>query len=506
MKKSCSVLSVLLVVPFLLFACAGVRKPDSSSLASDPVRSLARQIDTILADSLLRQTNVGIKVVSLTSGEVLYDRNSERLFHPASNMKLLPTATALARLGPNFKFKTVLYADSSAIESDSLIAGDLYVKGFGNPDLTDDDLRWLVTRMTQKGIKRIEGDLICDASYCDDLRFGAGWMWDEPSTWFWGPISALTVNDNCIIVRVKPGREIADSLLVQLEPNTSFMKIENMGVTIDSLDSSQVVRLSVERDWKLPGDRVTVAGVQMIGAPERTYKIPVFNAPAYFGRRLVELIHEEGIEFAGTIKEEEIPNQPVEIATHFSESLTSVVMNTNKISDNLSAELLLKTMAAEATGEVGTARKGLSIVKEFLHEAGLDTTQFALADGSGASRYNVLTPNHITHLLIEMDKMFHIQAEFKASLPIAGLEHGLSHRMKNTAAQGRLRAKTGTLRGVSNLAGYTTTADGEPLAFSIMMEHFVGPTSRIRGVQDRIGALLSSFTRKKASAPSPDGT
>jgi len=134
-------------------------------------------------------------------------------------------------------------------------------------------------------------------------------------------------------------------------------------------------------------------------------------------------------------------------------------------------------------------------VKRFLHRCGVDTTTFELADGSGVSRYNVLSPDHIIHLLERMYADFTLRPEFVASLPIAGVDGTLEKRMRGTAAEGKLRAKTGTLRGVSALSGYTSTADGELLAFSIMMEHFVTPLPRIRAIQDEIGVVLSTFSR-----------
>ncbi|MFQ5584873.1 MAG: D-alanyl-D-alanine carboxypeptidase/D-alanyl-D-alanine-endopeptidase [Calditrichia bacterium] len=170
-------------------------------------------------------------------------------------------------------------------------------------------------------------------------------------------------------------------------------------------------------------------------------------------------------------------------------------MNTNKESDNLSAELILKTAGAELNNAPGTAKKGISAIYEFLDEIGIDSTSYKLADGSGVSRYNLVTPDLIIELLKAMHRDFRVQAEFKTSLSIAGVDGTLKRRMKNTAAEDKLRAKTGSLEGVSSLAGYTATADGETLAFSMIMEHFVVSNASIRKIQDRIGVLISAFSR-----------
>ncbi|MFQ5583496.1 MAG: D-alanyl-D-alanine carboxypeptidase/D-alanyl-D-alanine-endopeptidase, partial [Calditrichia bacterium] len=172
-----------------------------------------------------------------------------------------------------------------------------------------------------------------------------------------------------------------------------------------------------------------------------------------------------------------------------------IIYRTNKISDNLSAELIMKTLGAEIKGPPGTAKKGLYVIRRFIAETGVDSSSYKLADGSGVSRYNVITPDLIIQLLKAMHKDFRIQAEFKSSLPIAGVDGTLRRRMKDSPAETMLRAKTGTLSGVSALSGYTATADGEIVAFSMIMEHFVMSASKIRKVQDKIGELITSFSR-----------
>jgi D-alanyl-D-alanine carboxypeptidase/D-alanyl-D-alanine-endopeptidase (penicillin-binding protein 4) len=485
---------VAVLALMVFFACASpgsLKKPEKHP---DAILNLRQGLERILQDSLLQQTRTGIEIVSLESGETLYAQNNHQLFHPASNMKLLTTAAALKQLGPDFKFKTALYADTSSV-SGSVITGNLYLKGFGNPDLSSEDLRSMVQKLTSRGISAISGNLICDDTYMDDLYWGSGWMWDDVSAWYWAPICALSVNDNCVEVIVKPGSRVGDSLVVQLEPPTRYMKIVNMGVTIDSLDTLQQKPFKVERKWKPAENTIVVEGGMAIGDSERTFVIDVIDAALYAATLFSELLRQEDINFKGQVLKNSVPDTTIVLAEHFSPPLTMAVINTNKISDNLSAELLLKTLGAEIKGPPGTAKKGISVIHQFLDKIGIDSTTYELADGSGVSRYNVITPALIIELLTAMHKDFQIQAEFKTSLPIAGIDGTLKSRMRNSAAESKLRAKTGSLRGVSALSGYTTTTDNELLAFSIIMEHFVVQTSKIRKIQDRIGDLISSFSR-----------
>lgn len=489
----------ILILLFVLMSCApttALKKPPEHSKS---VLAFRDAIDRVLEDSLLRQTRTGIKIVSMTNGEILYARNNQQLFHPASNMKLLTTATALKRLGTNFKFKTRLLNDSIALQ-DSSIAGDLYLKGFGDPELTTADLHRMVMELKDRGIRRISGNIICDDSYMDDLYWGTGWMWDDVSSEDFAAISALTVNDNCVVVRVKPGAKPGDSLIVSLEPPTAYVKIENLGITINSLDTLKRKAFKVERKWKKPENTIMVRGGLYAGEEERIYKIDILGAELYTGTLLKELLEEEKIIVDGRVEKGAAPDTSVVLAEHYSDPLALIIYRTNKISDNLSAELIMKTLGAEIIGPPGTAKKGLSVIRRFIAETGVDSSTYKLADGSGVSRYNVITPDLIIQLLKAMHKDFGIQAEFKSSLPIAGVDGTLQRRMKDSPAEKMLRAKTGTLRGVSALSGYTATADGEIVAFSMIMEHFVMSASKIRKVQDKIGELITSFSRKPGVA------
>jgi PBP4 family serine-type D-alanyl-D-alanine carboxypeptidase len=236
-----------------------------------------------------------------------------------------------------------------------------------------------------------------------------------------------------------------------------------------------------------------VTGGLAFNSQPKEFFIEVVEAANYTGTLFAEMLASEHISLAGKILKGVAPDSSVKLVEHRSAPLSDLISHTNKVSDNLYAELILKTLGVEQQGTPGTAKKGLSAIKQFFHEIEVDTTAFELADGSGVSRYNVVSPDQIIALMQAMYADFRVQAEFLASLPIAGVDGTLEKRMKGTAAAGKLRAKTGSLRGTSALSGYTTTADGEPLAFSMIMEHFVVPIAKIRAVQDRIGVLISGF-------------
>jgi len=480
---------------FTALSCSSSQSMKHDARVKNPIEQLHQNINHIFQDSILHQTRTGLLVVSLENEETLYARNHQHLFHPASNMKLLTTATALKKLGPDYTFPTIVYSDDNAIEN-GIVRGNIYLKGYGNPDLCWNDLENIVRTMKERNISQINGDLIFDDFYFDSLYLGSGWMWDDVSAWEFAPIYALSVNDNCVIVTVSPGKNIGDTLLVHMEPPNSYMKIDNSGVTVDSLDTLSIEKFEVKREWIQPSNTIHIDGGMELNAGPKEFVIDVIDGAHYTASLFLDLLNLHGISLTGKIYRDRIPDEAKILLKNESHPLSLVVFNTNKESDNLSAELILKTLGAEMKNPPGTAKKGISIIYEYFQNLGVDSTSYRLADGSGVSRYNLVTPELIIHLLRDMDQDFKVQAEFTASLTTAGTDGTLENRMKESNACMKLRAKTGTLWGVSTLSGYTTTADGEKIAFSMMMEHFVTTASQIRKIQDSLSDLISRFSRK----------
>lgn len=479
-------LSIALAAFSLLGCAAGTRLKENGA---DAVFALRRRIDAILADSALARSTPGVKIISLKTGEVLYERNAHLLFHPASNQKLLTSAAALKLLGPDFTLNTSLVCDSAALRA-GILHGDLYLVGRGNPDLTTNDLFGLAQTLAQKGIREIRGNLLCDDYYFDEVRWGAGWMWDDDYERF----SALAVNDNIVSFTVSPAAKVGEVAQVQIVPNTPHTDIINTSVTAASktqVDSLRLPGLSVERR----GSNVFVVdGALALDAKPRRFERTVVQPEIFTGQILRELLQQNGIKFNGSVQRGLSPVKALTLAEHRA-PLMPLLINLNKISDNLSAELLLKVVAAERAGRPGTGEKGMQVVRRFLASAQVDTNALNLADGSGVSRYNLITPDEIVKLLIAMWNDFSVRNEFLTSLPIAGVDGTLANRMKGTAAAGILRAKTGSLSGVSSLSGYTTTAEGEEIVFAMMMQHFLGSASGVRRVQDQIAAEICGFRR-----------
>jgi D-alanyl-D-alanine carboxypeptidase/D-alanyl-D-alanine-endopeptidase (penicillin-binding protein 4) len=431
-----------------------------------------------------------MKVISLESGETLYERDSKMLVRPASNMKLITSATALVELGLGFKFKTLVFIDGTV--ENGVLGGNVYAKGFGNPDFNTEDLRRLVGQVAAKGIKEIRGDIIADKSYFDSLYWGNGWMWDDEPSDFAAFISPLSINDNCIRVFVKPGSSVGRPAQVRIEPLTDYVKIMNHGLTA-AADSS--LDLSVDRLWKERENTIVVEGRMPLNRKERDTKLSVWGVEKYFLYLMKEEMDRQGIKTIGKLTFGTVPVNANEIARH-EQPIDSMIINLNKISDNLSAENTLKTIGAEIYGTPGSAKAGVWVVNRFLDTMGIDTTECYLVDGSGVSHYNLVTPDMYVTLLRYMYNRKDCFGLYFTSLPIANVDGTLRGRMKGTKADGNLHAKTGTIGGVSTLSGYVKSSDGEWLAFSIMMQNFIGSSQPYRDAQDKVGAILADFSRK----------
>ena len=396
----------LCCVAMLLVGC-GI-STTTPNVITHPHIELQTEIDSVLQDALFTSAHIGIKVVAVKTGEVLYAKNAHKLHHPASTMKIITAAAALAKLGPDFRFKTTLYADAIV---NGHVTGNVYLKGKADPVLQEGALREMVNALRDAGVHSVSGGIVVDETYLDSVREGPGWMWDDKPL----GLSALAIRGGAV------------------------------------------------------EDRALACGTV-----------------------LKEMLQREGIVVNGEVSDGTVPLGAVVIATHLSPPLADILKLMNKPSDNAIAELIFKTLGAEVKGGPGTWQKGRQVIGEFLEEIG---AAFRVVDGSGLSRYNLVTAELLVNLLVFVYNDFELMPDYVASLPIAGVDGTLKNRMKGVRAERVLRAKTGTLSGVSALAGYTVTANGEVLAFSILISHYAGPAAPARRIQDTIGNCLTRWSR-----------
>jgi D-alanyl-D-alanine carboxypeptidase/D-alanyl-D-alanine-endopeptidase (penicillin-binding protein 4) len=407
----------------------------------------------------------------------LYEKNNHKLFHPASNMKLLTTATALDVIDSNFQFTTRVYSDGK-IET-GILKGNLYIKGSGDPLLTVDDLDSIARVVRKCGIQKIEGDLVGDVTYFDEEFWSPGWMWDDEPYISAPFITPLSVNGNSIELKVFSGVSIGDTVSIKLNPQTDFINIRNKAITSDDPSNPELTVKRIQHE-----NIIVIEGGIIPSSSSQKYSFSVWQPELFFLHLFKNQLIKNGISFNGVIKLGQRPSN-VELAS-YSHPLDSVVFRINKFSDNLAAENLLKTIAAVKCGTPGSTSNGLFIMKEYLSKKGIDTSDVVLADGSGESFYNYLSPDAIVTLLKKQFENKETFPRFIQSLSVAGVDGTLKNRIKGSFAEGRVYAKTGTLSGVSCLSGYAKTEEEKLVAFSILCNHFSGEQSILRDIQDKI--------------------
>ena len=423
-------------------------------------------------NSILKQYNfnasIGIKVVSLKNNKTLFEKNSSKLFTPASNLKLFTLSSALELLGPDYSFKTVIGVENNNI---SLIGG-------GDPTFTSKNLDSLAAIVSSK-LQRID-TLFIDATMMDNLDYGNGWMWDEGSEEFSAAISAITVNNNCINFEYSPST-VGKPTQINFFPNSENISIVNNSVTVD--DTINFSKFRIDRDWINQSNDFIISGEVLIDSQKDTLKKNIYKPQKYNADLFVTFLNSYGIDI-GQIKFKKNKNKMDTIAVHKSRHLSDISKVMMFESNNQIAELFLKTIGFKKYG-IGSSNKGSTALKTFIfNEAKIDTNFLRISDGSGLSRYNLLNANQIIELLIYMDKSI-CANDFKKILPNGGSKNSrLEDRLVNTGT--KIKAKTGSLSGVSSFSGYIISDRHGPLAFSILINGFTGPSQPYRDFQDQI--------------------
>ena len=449
-------------------------------LCSSLFATLREDLDEIV-EQFDAKAHVGIEVVSIKTGQKLYQRNSDHLFVPASCSKLFTGAAALSILGVDYQFETKLFLDGE---------GNLYLKGSGDPSLSRYDIEKLATQLVMRGVTEV-GEIYVDNFDFDDFSQGPGWMWDEPIEYWNSPMDGLTVDHSSVHVWIIPGKQVATPPLVCIDPALRNFIIQNRAVT-GTEESLKVDRRPIPNDWT-----IDVEGSISFKSNPLEFKIPVPYPSIYAGQILKNLLQIRGVKIRGEIRRERTPAKADVVAVHASAPLSQIVQYMMKHSDNLYADNLFKKMGQQAVGAPGTWQKGSLAIRQFLlRDAAIDPADMVILDGSGLSRYNLVSPRYLIQLLTYLAKEFKCSPEFTASLPISGVDGTLKNRL--TQAKSRVRAKTGSMTGITTMAGYVTTKDNDLLAFAIMINGFVRPTKEYRkDLEDAICLKLANFQTSK---------
>ncbi len=459
-----------------------------SGTPAEKARWMAGQIDLALTDPLLAGAKVGVAVVEVETGRPIYARNELGLFNPASNVKLFTTAAALATLGPEYRWKTVVYADGPI--SGGELHGKLYLKGHGDPTLVVEDLWRIVSDLWQNGLRKVSGDLVVDDTFFDDVRVGPGFDQKQEDAPFRAPNGALSLNYNAVGVHVLPGGAEGAPARVVIDPATPYFTVINEARTV----AVGRTALTVESRDAVDHTEIHVAGRINARSGGELQLRRVAHPDLYTAYAFKELCARRGIKIGGAVTRGTVPTGARAQTAHYSQPLGVAVRDVNKRSNNFMAEQILKTLGAETGGRPGTWQKGIDAVAAFLDKLGIPAGAYKMTNGSGLYDSNRFTPIQLVTLLRSAYKDFRFAADFVGSLGLAGADGTVGHRMEGGLAERYVRAKTGTLQGVSCLAGYAGAPGKAPLAFAIFMNDVSDQaTNRARRAQDQIAEVLVAY-------------
>lgn len=461
----------------------------------------------------LSRGQVGIKIVKLDTGTVVFEQNSEKYFMPASNMKNFTVAAAIEKLSPDYKLVTSVYAPAKP-DASGTVAGDLRIYGRGDVSISNSfygaekdptayfaGMDKLADAIAAAGVKRVEGSIIGDDSYFSGGPIPSGWEWDDLQWYYGAEVSALPINDNVVDLSVKPGTS-GSGCVVTMVPETAIYQVNNQCKT-----QAGARTLKIEKD--LGDNRLMIMGNLPAGNAGFSNTVTASRPAELFASILKQRLELKGITVTGSARAA-APNAPlsekdIEITRISSPPLGFIAAKTMKPSQNMYTEVLLRTLGEEARKRIAatpgatmstpspdSTSLGVAEVRAFLASIGVPPDSVVQFDGSGLSRHNLITPAAVVSLYTHMAQKSRFSQAWRDSLTIAGVDGTLRGRFRGTRAEDNFRGKTGTIDQVSALSGYLTTAGGERLVASFIVNGVPSPGQRTSLIDD-IVVMLADF-------------
>jgi serine-type D-Ala-D-Ala carboxypeptidase/endopeptidase (penicillin-binding protein 4) len=501
-----------LVLSLATAPIAGAQEKDSREkpAAAAAQMRFAERVESLLSAAPVDKGEWGLLVVDAESGAILYEKNADNFFLPASNMKILTTALALDTLGPEYRFRTAVET-AGLLTVEGKLSGDLILVGRGDPNLSNRKFPYetkeefdgpperalaeLADVIAARGVKEIAGDVVGDDSYFPRERYPGGWEIDDMAWEYGAAVSAIVVNDNTVTVTLTPGEKPGDPVTVAIAPATQEFVVRNEVTTIGAKEKEDL-RLTREPG----GDSVVLSGVLPARSAPRKLALGVQEPALQAANMLAHLLRERGIRIGGKVRAVHEPDAGeaprTVLAEHVSIPLKDSVKLVNKISQNLHTEVLLRT-AARQQGRWATPEDLQKFPTAFYEKAGIRDGDVIQTDGSGLSRHDLVTPRAFVALLEYAQKQTWFPA-FLDSLPLAGLDGTLNERMKEPPLAGKIHAKTGSVTHVRTLSGYAETPGGRKLIFSFLSNNQGGKNHEVHVALDGLClAMVEEFDEKK---------
>ncbi|MQY13541.1 D-alanyl-D-alanine carboxypeptidase DacC [Streptomyces sp. RB5] len=475
-----------------------VSTPASSAPDDDALR---QQLTNILADPRLDGAVADVIVADANTGERIFEHSPNTRLMPASNTKLPTSTAAVELLGADYRWSTDVLAAGD--RNGTALRGDLYLRGTGDPTMLAADYDALAAQVAAAGITQVTGGVVADDTRFDSNRLGNSWAADDEYSYYSAQISALTLapdtdyDSGTVIVEAFPGAKAGDKPVVKVTPPNSYVKIDVRGTTVAA---GQRDTLGISREHG--NNTVVIDGDIPVGASATKEWIAVWEPTGYAAAVFRDALEAHGVRvLGGTRLGVAAPADAEPVATHDSMTLGQLLIPFLKLSNNMHAEMLVKTIGYEKSG-AGTWSAGLSRISAYLSSLGVNTAQLRQVDGSGLSRMNNISGEAFVKLLTKVRAEPWFQ-EWYDALPIACVPDRftggtLRSRMCGTKAAGNVRGKTGSLTGASSLSGYVTDADGRELVFTVQLNNYMA--SSVKDIEDKVGVALASYSAESAPA------
>ncbi len=466
----------LILISLLMILCAPICAESDKTV-------LDRKIDVYLRHAQLSKSKISYIIANPENGEILASKKHHDLLNPASAVKLLISATALKELGPDHRFHTLFLTDEPIDHGE---VKNLWVKGDGDPFMVIERLWRTTTLLKANGIKKVKGNIILDNSYFDNFDFPGAIEIEENHRAYNPLISPLALNFNSISVVVRPSGETGLPAYIELDPPTNYVYVNNKATT------STKTNLNIDRYSSEGGDTITVKGSIAVNSEPKTFYRNISKPDYYYGQVLKELLRQNQIYAVGEISFGKAPSNTKVLLDYESKPLSLIIRDMNKYSNNFVAEQLLKHLGAVKYGAPGSTEKGIKAIKSWLDKSGVQKGYF-LENASGLSRKTKISAYQLAQVMMAAYQDFTIRPEFIASLPIAGTDGTIRSRHKNASIYRDMRAKTGTLDGVSALAGFVTDKNNDTLCYVIIINDTSANLDVLHNAQDGFVKTISEY-------------
>jgi D-alanyl-D-alanine carboxypeptidase/D-alanyl-D-alanine-endopeptidase (penicillin-binding protein 4) len=438
--------------------------------------------------------DVGVIVQSMQTGKILFQKNANRHFTPASTLKIVTATAALSFLGGNYQYTTQIYATNKI--SHGVLNGNLIIVFSGDPTLTSHNLSQLITKLRHIGLTRIQGNIFINNLIFDKIDAAPGWMWDDMNFCWSAPANAIMLNHNCFHFYLESGKNPGDKTTLLFANRLHYISIDNKTVT--KSDKANLCPLTLTANNT---NHYTLTGCATPDQSKLLMDVAIHNPTLYATKLITHLLQKNHIQLSGHILVGTTKQKSFFLVEHKSKPLRIIITTMLKNSDNLIANSLLRKIGAIYFQQQGNWRNGVNAVLLVLQQkTGIDPATFTMVDGAGISRYNMITPLQLSHILNYDYHNFSINPEFIVALPIAGVD-GTLHKHHytdhpgiyavNPDIVGKLRAKTGTMKNVVSLAGFLQTKQGHILSVVIIINNFNGQYYPYRLLEAQITEYLA---------------